>query len=89
MTVSRKVLVSGDVQGVFFRSGCREEARSRGVAGYASNLPDGRVLAVFEGEEADVTAMIEWSRKGPETAQVQDIDVSEQEPEGLRGFEIR
>ncbi len=87
--VRRRVVVSGNVQGVFFRDSTEEEASSAGVAGWVRNRDDGTVEAVFEGEENDVQRMIEWCRSGPSQADVNDVDVSEEEPEGLSGFQVR
>lgn len=89
MTVRRKVVVGGSVQGVFFRATCRQEADARGVGGYATNLPDGRVEAVFEGDEDTVQAMVEWCHHGPDLADVNDVEVHEEQPQGLSGFDIR
>jgi acylphosphatase len=89
VTIRRKVTVSGQVQGVFFRASCQEEAQRRGVAGWVENLPDGKVGAVFEGDERDVEALIDWCRTGPDLAEVTDVQVTEQEPEGTSGFEAR
>jgi acylphosphatase len=85
----RHVVVKGDVQGVFFRDSTRERARSRGVAGWVSNRSDGSVEAVFEGDEDGVESMVRFCREGPRQAEVRDVDVSEEEPEGLEGFEVR
>ena len=87
--IRRRVLVSGQVQGVFFRASAREEAAQRGVAGWARNLPDGRVEAVFEGPEEAVGAMVDWCRQGTSLADVREVEVETEEPEGLEGFEIR
>ena len=86
--VAKRVKVSGDVQGVFFRDSTRSEAQSRGVAGWVRNSPDGSVEALFEGEPDAVEAMIEFARSGPRSADVRDVDVSDREPEGLSGFEV-
>ena len=86
MAVRKRVLVSGRVQGVFFRASCRDEAERQGVAGYVRNLPDGRVEAVLEGEPGGVDAVVEWCRRGPSMAQVESLEVSEEEPQGDRGF---
>ena len=83
------VFVSGKVQGVYYRANTRETAGERGVAGWVRNLDDGRVEAVFEGEETDVEAMVEWCHAGSPRASVDDVDVEYEEPEGLEGFEIR
>jgi acylphosphatase len=83
------VLVSGVVQGVFFRDTCRRVAGQQGVAGWVRNLPDGRVEAVFEGAPENVERLVEWSRRGPAEAEVTALDAREEPAEGLRGFEIR
>ena len=87
--VRRRVEVRGNVQGVFFRDSCRSEASSRGVAGWVTNRPDGAVEAVFEGDPDAVTAMVDWCSSGPRGADVESVDESTEEPEGLSGFEIR
>jgi acylphosphatase len=87
--VRAHVFVSGNVQGVFFRQETRSRARSRGLAGWVKNLPDGRVEAVFEGPEETVEQMVEWCRSGPRWAEVVDVEASREEPEGLEGFEVR
>lgn len=89
MTVRKRVRASGQVQGVFFRDSTRRAALGRGVAGWARNCVDGSVEAVFEGEPDDVAAMVELVRAGPGHARVRDLDVTDEDPEGLRGFEIR
>jgi acylphosphatase len=76
MRIRAHVFVSGRVQGVFFRSKARQEARQRAVTGWARNLPDGRVEAVFEGDEKDVEKLIEFCRKGPIGAMVTKAEVS-------------
>jgi acylphosphatase len=87
--VRRHVVVRGNVQGVFFRDSCRRAAQSRGVAGWVTNRPDGAVEAVFEGEPDAVNSMVDWCSSGPRGADVDSVDESTQEPEGLSGFEIR
>jgi len=87
--IRRRVLVSGRVQGVWFRDSCRTEAQRAGVAGWVRNLRDGRVEAVFEGESDAVDEMVEWCRQGPPNAVVVDIDVVDQAPEGEPTFQIR
>jgi acylphosphatase len=85
----RNVVARGRVQGVFFRDSTRREAERRGVAGWARNRSDGAVEAVFEGARADVEAMVEFVRGGPGHAEVDDVEVREEAPEGLRGFSVR
>jgi acylphosphatase len=69
------VLVSGRVQGVFFRSQAQEEAESRGVKGWIRNVSDGTVEAVFEGEKEAVEALIKFCRRGPAGASVTSVDL--------------
>ena len=87
--IRRRAIVSGDVQGVFFRDTTQREAESRGVAGWVSNRSDGTVEAVFEGSDDDVEAMLAFCREGSRSAEVESVEVSEEEPEGLSGFEVR
>lgn len=86
--VRTRVLVSGRVQGVYFRETCRRVATEYGVAGWVRNLADGRVEAVFEGPETAVRQLVEWARHGPEWARVADVAVRAERPEGLMTFEI-
>ncbi len=87
--VRRRVLVEGEVQGVFFREECRKQAESAGVAGTARNLSDGRVEVILEGDEDAVQRVVEWCGSGSSGAEVTGMDVSEEEPEGLSGFQTR
>jgi acylphosphatase len=83
------VVVSGRVQGVFFRDTARRRAESAGVAGWIGNRSDGAVEAVFEGEAEAVGQLVEFCRRGPSRAEVASVEVSEEEPEGLSGFRVR
>ena len=83
-----RVVVSGDVQGVWFRESCRREAERRGVAGWVTNRYDGTVEAVLEGEEAAVAQVVAWCRVGPPRAKVTALDVHQEQPEGLVGFRV-
>ncbi len=69
------VFVSGKVQGVFFRSSTKNMAQVLGLKGWVRNLADGRVEAVFEGEEEAIEKMLEWCKAGPEYAKVTGIEV--------------
>ncbi|MEM4703846.1 MAG: acylphosphatase [Candidatus Bathyarchaeia archaeon] len=90
LKVRAHVIVNGKVQGVFFRSETRFEAKKRGVNGWVRNLPDGRVEAVFEGEETNVKELIEFCRKGPPGAKVTSVEVSWEKWTGeFKSFEIR
>lgn len=84
-----RVIVSGRVQGVFFRAYTRETAQSLKLTGWVRNLPDGKVEAVFEGEDNNVQAMLEWCRKGPPHAIVNHIEAAEESCTGeFRDFRI-
>src|SRR5437868_15416986 len=74
--VRARVLVSGRVQGVFFRYTCAHEARGAGLRGSVRNLADGRVEAVFQGPKAAVDGLIRWCHEGPPGARVADVAVS-------------
>lgn len=84
------VFVSGKVQGVYYRASTRDAAREKGVEGWVRNLDDGRVEAVFEGEEEAVEAMVEWCHKGSRHAEVEDVEVEWKEAtDEFDGFEVR
>jgi acylphosphatase len=87
--LARRVVVSGRVQGVFFRDACRREAMRRGVAGWVRNDPDGTVEALFEGSAEAVEGMCEWCRRGPSEADVEKVAVHAVQPSGLPGFQVR
>jgi acylphosphatase len=84
----RHVCIYGFVQGVEFRFAVQRAANSRDVAGWVRNRPDGAVEAVFEGEPADVEALVELCRRGPRGAVVERVEVEEESPEGLGGFRV-
>jgi acylphosphatase len=87
--IRRRVVVRGFVQGVFFRDSTRRLARQHGVSGWIANRADGAVEAVFEGDEEAVERLVEFSRRGPRGAHVESVEISDEEPEGLRGFAVR
>jgi acylphosphatase len=89
VTVARRVVVHGRVQGVFFRETTRRRAYRAGVAGWVRNNDDGTVEALFEGDPDDVEVMVHFAEIGPSGAYVDRVDVDELEPQGLRGFEVR
>ena len=72
------VYISGRVQGVFFRAHTIDTARSLDLAGWVRNLPDGRVEAIFEGEDANMEAMLAWCKKGPPFAIVNQVEEQEE-----------
>jgi acylphosphatase len=85
----RRVVVHGEVQGVNFRDATRKEAERAGLSGWVTNRDDGAVEAVFEGDADAVERLVEWCRSGPSSADVEDVDASEEDPEGEPGFEVR
>ena len=85
----RRVIVHGRVQGVFFRDSVRERARAHHVSGWVANRRDGAVEAVFEGEAENVDRLVRFCETGPPSAIVERVEVSEEEPEGARGFVVR
>jgi acylphosphatase len=83
------VVVRGHVQGVFFRAEAHDRARSLGLAGWARNVADGTVEAVFEGPRERVELMVGWCGRGPSGAKVDEVDVEWEEPRGEEHFSIR
>ena len=73
------VLVSGKVQGVFFRQALKVVAKKNNVSGWVRNLKDRRVEAVFEGDSKSISSVIEWARVGPANSRVDNVDVSSEE----------
>jgi acylphosphatase len=82
------VRIRGRVQGVFFRAEAQARAQSLGVGGWIRNTPEGSVEAVFEGEEERVASMVDWCRRGPAGARVDDVEVEREEPAGEQGFRV-
>jgi acylphosphatase len=88
--IRARLLVAGRVQGVRYRESCRKKAQEFGVSGWVSNLADGRVEALFEGEKQGVERMVEWAKRGPFWAKVSSFELNEEEYRGeFEGFEIR
>jgi acylphosphatase len=84
-----RVRVRGRVQGVFFRAETRGRAESLGLAGWVRNAADGSVEAIFEGEPERVESMVEWCRRGPDGAIVDQVETVAEEPAGESGFRVR
>lgn len=85
-----EIKIRGSVQGVFFRSGVKNEAELLGLIGFVSNESDGSVSIVAEGEEEQLQKFLEWARLGTEQARVEKIEVEWKEASGeLNNFEIR
>ena len=87
--VRRHVTVQGFVQGVGFRISLARAAQVRGVSGWVRNRGDGTVEAILEGPADAVDAMVAWCREGPRGAQVDRVDVVDEAPEGVLGFDVR
>ena len=85
MKISTHVIISGRVQGVWFRASTRKKAQEIGLTGWVKNTEDGKVEAVFEGEEDKVEKMISWCHLGPPFAKVEEVVVKKQEK--IVGFE--
>ncbi len=84
------IVVSGIVQGVYYRYSTKDRADSLGLGGTVRNLPNGDVEVVAQGEDSQVQALIEWCRQGPPGARVDRVDVKWEEPtEAFKGFSIR
>lgn len=75
--VRRRVVVSGHVQGVFFRDSCRQVATRLGLRGWVRNNADGTVEAVFEGGSDGVDELVDWCREGPPRASVTNVNVTD------------
>jgi acylphosphatase len=88
-SVARSVVIYGQVQGVFFRDCLRREANRHGVRGWVRNCPDGTVQAHLEGTPDAVAEVVLWCRSGPRGADVDDLEVTVVEPEGLDRFRVR
>ena len=87
--IRRRVTVEGRVQGVFFRDSTRDQAERHGVAGWVSNRSDGAVEAVLEGPRGAVEQLLDFLASGPSRASVEHVDVRDEKPEGVSGFEVR
>ena len=87
--IARRVRVTGQVQGVFFRAWTQDQARSLGVAGWIRNASDGSVKAHVEGDEAAVEQLIERMRDGPPGAEVEAVEAVDTVVERLERFEVR
>ena len=88
MLIRRRVVVSGRVQGVWFRETVRRHAERHGVTGWVRNERDGTVQAVFEGAPEAVDRLVDVCRLGPPDAQVEAVSVTEEKPEGLEQFDV-
>lgn len=84
------VIISGGVQGVWFRANTKQKAEQLDVTGWVRNTHDGHVEAIFEGEEDRVREMLDWCRHGPPLAKVENVEVKNLSPtNGFDGFTIK
>ena len=83
------VIISGRVQGVWFRTSTKEKAKELGLTGWVRNTLNGDVEAVFEGEEEIIKKMINWCNSGPPMARVKNVVVKKQQTIGFNEFIIR
>ncbi len=84
-----RLLVKGKVQGVFFRQALKVTAKKNNVNGWVRNLKDGRVEALLEGDDVDVSALVEWCHAGSANARVEDIDIKNEKYSGeFSKFEV-
>jgi len=89
MSVVRcRVVVSGRVQGVFYRDSCRAMAQRLGVRGSVRNQADGTVEVVAEGQRDKVDEFLNWCREGPPRAQVTGMTITDEPPQAARDFRI-
>jgi acylphosphatase len=90
MKVRAHIFIRGRVQGVFFRSETTYEAKQLDVTGWVRNVPDGRVEAIFEGEQENVKALVEFCKRGPPGARVTNVDIIWENYIGeFRNFEVK
>ena len=84
-----RLFIKGKVQGVFFRQALKVMAKKNNVNGWVRNLNDGRVEAVLEGEDVDVSTLVEWAHAGSANARVEDIEIkNEKYKEEFSKFEV-
>ena len=83
------LIVSGNVQGVFFRTNTRDKATELGLKGYAKNLADGNVEVVAQGDESKLNELIDFMKSGPGVSKVENVQITHKELEDFRDFEIR
>jgi acylphosphatase len=84
-----RVVVSGRVQGVFYRDTCRRLAAGAGLTGWVRNTASGGVEAWFEGDRREVERLVAWCREGTPGARVTEVEVIPETPAGVQGFRVR
>jgi len=84
------VIISGRVQGVWFRADTKQKAEQLGITGWVRNTFDGNVEAVFEGDEENIKEMLDWCHHGPPSAEVENVEIEKQtSSNGFDGFSIK
>ncbi len=83
-----RVIISGEVQGVFFRASAKEVARKYEITGWIKNTADGKVEAMIYGQENKVKNFIEWCKTGPEKAKVENVIIHELPEIKFNHFEV-
>jgi acylphosphatase len=86
--ISKKVIIKGQVQGVFFRSSAKDKADEYGLGGEVRNMPDGSVEVVVSGPEDQIQRLIEWCHDGPVRAEVSEVNVSDLPEREFEGFRV-
>ncbi|MFH0860566.1 MAG: acylphosphatase [Candidatus Altiarchaeota archaeon] len=90
MALRARIIVSGRVQGVYFRAHAKDEALKLNLRGWVRNLPDRMVEAVIEGDDKSVKKMVDWCRTGPPSARVESIEVEWEKPsDEFSSFTVR
>ena len=88
MMICKRIIITGRVQGVYFRASAREKALALGITGTVRNLPDGSVEVVACGTAEQVRDMIAWCHEGPRGARVDEVSVNDREMEVFEGFRV-
>ena len=84
------LIISGKVQGVFYRASCQDMAVKYGLNGWVKNLPSGEVEILVQGDKEQIEKLIEWCKKGPPNADVTDVKIKWQEiNEKINGFSVK
>ena len=87
--ICKRILITGRVQGVFFRASAKEMAERLGLSGEVRNLDNGMVEVIAYGPEDAVDRMVEWCRQGPPRAEVDSVEVTEVSDRVYEGFKVR
>ncbi len=86
---TNQILISGKVQGVYFRASAKQQAQNLGVVGYVKNQQDGTVLLEVEGDDDAVGQMVTWCKQGPALARVKDVEVKQELAKNFVSFDIK